>query len=129
MREIKSRAWDKKTNQIVEIISISYNWHTNGSINRIKVASKTFASDDESYYLYEDYANNFDIMEYSGCIDCDGNEIYEGDIVIHEDDNTPQLVIFYNGQFTIKGLEGNHLTDYFHIQIIGNIHENPELLT
>lgn len=74
-------------------------------------------------------------MQFTGMLDKNGQEIYEGDIVQTVCDNGDRLSIFkiYYGdcQFMklredgqVFGLESNQR----HLQVIGNIFENPELI-
>ena len=85
--------------------------------------------------VYNDEGDRFDIEQYTGLKDKNGKEIYEGDIVtlngeweeIEHDDCS--IVTFENGCFRVgDGYEneaGSYLSDW---RIIGNIHEDPELL-
>jgi len=79
------------------------------------------------------------VGEHTGVVDKNGKDIYEGDIVritsnIRDDYNA--LITFFNGGFcAIDGTEGNHSLRIYRlsnseleIEVIGNIHENPELL-
>lgn len=77
---------------------------------------------------------NTDIIveQFIGINDKNDKEIYEGDIVTLDDEGEEldcSLVFFKEGCFRVgDGVEneaGHYLT---HWRIIGNIHENPELL-
>ncbi len=70
------------------------------------------------------------IMQYTGLKDKNGVEIYEGDEI-----NTPTgigIVKFENGCYWIvwypSGKTTLHDCQIKHLEVIGNIHENPELL-
>ena len=74
----------------------------------------------------EEQAKAF-IMQYTGLKDMNGKEIYEGDIVF-EDDGTPDEVIYLDSCYKLKYF-GDLLEDCNeYIEVIGNIHENPDLL-
>jgi hypothetical protein len=70
--------------------------------------------------------------EFTGLKDKSGVEIYEGDVIDYGF-NRLAVIVFWEGRFTFKGLnfsDGNPsaIVDFFRYQVIGNIHENPELL-
>lgn len=65
------------------------------------------------------------VMQFTGLLDKNGKEIYEGDIIQWDTSDYSDLrcaVSFCPPSFTLPGDDGGNL------EIIGNIYENPELL-
>lgn len=121
-REIKFRAQDKNGKWLygfVAMVTIAENIHwwkifnfDNGSVGT-PVDPKT-------------------IGQYTGLKDKSGTEIYEGDILVCKL-NKPAVVVYFNYQasFKIKYSSGTMydlVPDIDLLTVIGNIHENPELL-
>lgn len=71
--------------------------------------------------------------QYTGLKDKNGKEIYEGDIVGLDDpeDESKGIIEYVPSAFRIKIGDGvyGHLIDKDSWVIVGNIYENPELLT
>lgn len=133
MRDIKFRAWSKFWNELYyfdfeKCIEVREGglWvkHKNGStcVNQPSV----------------------ELMQYTGLKDKNGKEIYEGDIVKTEDDDsfTKGIVFFDDDGFKCTSAYYNNIKDYSiydHLNkefindnlivVIGNIYENPDLLT
>ncbi|WP_430619613.1 hypothetical protein IGK72_000458 [Enterococcus sp. DIV0183] len=120
----KFRAWDKNTNDMVDVKTIDL--EKDGSIGCIV-----------------DYNGiNLDVsecilMQSTGLKDKNGVEIFEGDLVEHDDningtwETFEACEIVYDveyAQFCFKNDASNFLSYYRNLCIIGNIHENPELL-
>ena len=80
------------------------------------------------------------VGQFTGLYDCNGNKIYEGDIVEWEKDGLMYVVKFWDGMFYASVKECNDgifggfplhaLTkhDDRKCKIVGNIFDNPELL-
>lgn len=113
MREIKFRAWDNGA-KMYQTMAPMINIHT-GEISNLP--------------------GRFILEQFTGLLDKNGKEIYEGDIVsqfIGKSYYTGPAVVKYtiteyHCGYYIRGLElGIERCET--CEIIGNIHENPELL-
>jgi len=134
MREIKFRAWD-------ENVGVIYSWEDLKEYHSIVAVFHAVLSGELS---------NCKVMQYTGLKDSQGREIYEGDIVsyrgnlITEDwENIDAEDWEYDTKVDVVtmerfpcywlknesfGYEGEDLVTVSDTEIIGNIHENPELL-
>ena len=112
-REIKFRAWDGENKQFWKQFDVSSIY---GSA------------------WFSDMLKDWIVEQFTGLHDCTGKEIYEGDIV--SDDEKNRVVIYQAPSFVMKSsknaktwIEFNrHPDDNQFQEVIGNIHENPELL-
>ena len=118
MRDIKFRAWDKKKNDWFDDDDGELYIELNGNIN--------FGWNGE---VMDDYTDRVVLMQYTGKKDVNGVEIYE------------DYILACYGGFTDLGctLQANvEVEDIYEMafiirncdkyEVIGNIHENPELL-
>jgi hypothetical protein len=117
VREIKFRAWDQRKKEYHKgIIAVS-----NDGVMRML--------DTTEHEMWAD--TSFVAEQYTGLNDKNGVEIYEGDVIINTDfPRQPATVIFQHCCFRVD--VGSFLTlDHYHpslLEVIGNIHENKELL-
>ena len=135
MREIKFRAWDKKDKVMVDVASINF-W-PNGVLSVLE----------DSYDAEQQFADCYELMQFTGLHDKNRQEIYESDILrvtTGEDGESYIATVKWFGDedypaFDLEGVpaawnyDANVLATIFQsgvetCEVIGNVHENPELL-
>lgn len=123
MREIKFRAWDNNNEEMLNDISIN---------------TDDFTDMLNEYFSY--LSDDIEFMQYTTLKDKNGVEIYEGDIIMFEDDEDfIYLIEFYKGAygwFNYKGkkfsnfvsFESMTYSDKEHFRVVGNKYQNKDLL-
>lgn len=84
----------------------------------------------EGFFCHFNNGNNF-LMQFTGLLDSTGKEIYEDDILKNEANNYQCRItneMFFNCGCCIDVYGWNIPLQIETYKIIGNIHENPELM-
>ena len=134
MREIKFRVWDGSTMWNPETLTGDNNNTILKFYNPQKGIGWGLFDYKYDYRIASGEYNN--LMQYTGLKDKNGKEIYEGDILkAYGKEITRFVVSFSNASFILYHQFGRWglLARLFELddmpaEIIGNIHENPELL-
>lgn len=122
-RELKFRAWDKENEEYRNGYDVLLRYD-GSAISRYALGA-----------LDTDMPVNAIIEQYTGLKDKNGKEIYEGDIVKIEAYSRFYQVVYRKWDCSFV-FENDEYEDIVHIfkdfpdkyEVIGNIHENPELL-
>lgn len=96
-REIKFRAWDKVNKVMVKVVEIDF------------FRRRMYFTIDNKYYG-ECSLDDVILMQYTGLKDINGKEIYEGDILI-QNNNKADLVQVCFGEFGIRSLKTEKVID------------------
>lgn len=120
-RTLKFKAWDKEDKKMEEVFMIDFQFEQ----AELRYTTRPF----------EDIV----LLEYTGILDKNGKEIYEGDIII--DTIGPQIKMIvkwiddcagfrttgnYNGETYVGYVGHENKFGRNTCQVIGNIYENPE---
>jgi len=126
---IHFRAWHKKEKKMYYDLILSLD--NNGIYWLRKYAKKWWGSG----FKFIGGIDDFDILWSTGLNDSNGNEIFEGDIINIDKKgwNESLKVYWYKGFY--RAISGDGVADASvcdfndnNCEVIGNIHENPELL-
>jgi len=110
-REIKFRAWDG--------LKIIYP-DSDGWFNNCKFANETILQT----CRLDIALKNLEVMQFTGLLDKNGKEIFEGDILSHRYYSKPVICEFVDGSFIFDDISKYDKS----LEVIGNLYENPELL-
>lgn len=123
MREIKFRVWDNLEKRMRKVVSL--HWRDG------KLVSATLEGDNEPIPI----EGRLVIEQYTGVKDKNGTKVYGGDIIKVERDS---LIYRVEWIYTGFALEPRYNSPFYpilgnvelrsRIEVIGNIHKNPELM-
>lgn len=129
---LRFRAWHKTWEEMGKVKRIRFD--DNGNVTTVLFKGKDLGTNTKVYEI--------ELMQSTGIVDKNGKEIFEGDIIAIEVDDTETPInarVFQNSKIgvlmfhvfednedvpMVELLEDNSVA----FEIIGNIYENPELL-
>lgn len=118
MREIKFRAWDVENQEMVDADSLAFDYYE-------PLCDQLRDSDEMKF------------MQFTGLTDKNGVEVYEDDIIRYGTPPIYRSSVFWSPQdfgfVTYNEMLGEYtglsfFSGYKNFEVIGNIHQNPELL-
>ena len=155
MRDIRFRAWDKRTEQMYDYHALdeTLQFHFDGRISEWDENAPALDGFEKGSYVENN--KDFILMQYTGLKDKNGKEVYDGDVVEFDED---QFCIIGIGKYTVYRSVGcTEVEDYYYgvylnvyyksdreldgrfnclhedynvtkSKVIGNIYENPKLI-
>ena len=107
---------------MIDVLEINFEYNT------VTLATET--DSDEEYYWWSStsYLDEVELMQFTGLIDKNGKEIYEGDIVLSDSEygeKVRDIVCWSYGSFYVANHTFKKLNN---IEVIGSIYQHKHLL-
>jgi uncharacterized phage protein (TIGR01671 family) len=151
VREIKFRAWIDEEYMVFSDGTQTHPydddeifWNIQGAleISTLNMKDEILGGEVEQYEAFQVRGGNGDevfFMQFTGLQDKDGVDIYEGDLIKNESGRVCEVVFneycaAFDSEVKVDGGRGAEAYGFknslwkTHVTIIGNIHQNPELL-
>ncbi|MBW0222317.1 YopX family protein [Lentilactobacillus otakiensis] len=138
-RQIKFRAWDSDQKRMLKVYRISFDGPIEGAQAHCYLDDRGAEGSKKCFYD----GDGLTLEQFTGLKDKNGKEIYEGDILawhsnIYRKHDWVGLVLYRGAGFAVQESDKSYSSpewldcacrkDANIIEVIGNIHENPELL-
>lgn len=128
MRTIKFRAWDKEIKQMYQVDTLGLNGGSTFTHSAEPILNEETGETDTCKLL-----DNCEIMQFTGLLDKNEKEIYEGDVInisetsYHKEFNAK--IKFEEGKFIIDNFLAGDLCNFNQsCEVVGNLYENGSLL-
>jgi len=134
MEQIKFRAWDKTSKIMLDVVSVVFI----GGVTDQKIVMQT---PDKPHEQWNSFRDQVEIMQFTGLLDKNGKEIFEGDII--KTNEGLRFVVEDSGGFGTENKE-DYGKDWLNVssfewlietienkggvEVIGNVFENSDLL-
>jgi len=137
-RQIEFKAWHIEEKKMCEVSVI--NLSKGAFLVGVKLGPDLFDEEDEEKEFNltpQDgrfcYFDEFELLQFTGLTDKNGMKIFEGDICKYGNDTNCEII--FENQYFCATIEGSECRTHLHImggvnkwEVIGNIHDNPELI-
>ncbi len=133
---IKFRVWDKEHKRMLNIETLALSFSPKGVLTSIYTYGPDFSNDPEIIGDDKPDLDSVILEQFTGLKDVNGKEIYEGDILRTKAgliQIVEQGILEADREDIINGFYANNLSDEkphtfsYDDEVIGNVHENPEL--
>ena len=94
------------------------------------IMQSTLSNNCETTYFTDYEVSPETVGQYTGFTDKNGKKVFEGDILKNACGGI-RVVVFMNSRFILKNINNNQCSSWAYMdkhEIVGNIHDNPELL-
>ncbi|WP_139933809.1 YopX family protein [Listeria monocytogenes] len=134
MRGIEFRAFVKRKKEMFPVTDLRFNRYEKDAVG-VSGCGDPYCTMCDDWYNFDDVL----LMQYTGLKDKNGKKIFEGDIVINSKGQIGYIafliqeagfvVVLKNSDYSLGHRNTNECYERAtHHKIIGNIHENPELM-
>lgn len=133
MRQIKFRAWDGQA----KVMHEDFRFIKSGNDgNDWVIFTSRLQTLQEKHHPFDNpyFQQQFNVMQFTGLLDANGVEIYEGDLVsvpgigVAEVEICPNYGVVFADSDGFNNPHIDCVAEDDYPTVIGNIHQNPELL-